>query len=74
MKIINSQDIDKENIFSCFSPPLAKFLVEVKNIHFIDIQFNEITHKKCWVFCKSELLSKALDEWGERGRTDNKIY
>lgn len=74
MKIINSQDLDKENIFPCFSPPLMKFLVEIKGIHFIDIQFNEYTNKKCWIFCKSNLLSNALEEWGVRGKTDNKIY
>ena len=74
MKIINSQDINKENIFLCFSPPLAKFLVEIKGIHFIDIQFNEVTHKKCWVFCMSNNLKTALEEWKIRGETGNKIY
>ncbi len=74
MKIINSQDIDKENIFSCFSPPLAKFLVEIKGIHFIDIQFNEVTHKKSWVFIMGKDLKEALKEWKIRGETGNKIY
>jgi hypothetical protein len=74
MKIINSQEIDKENIFLCFSPPLAKFLVEVKGIEFIDIQFSEKNNKKIWVFCRSNILNNALLEWTERGKTGNKIY
>ena len=74
MKIINSQDMDKDNIFSCFSPPLAKFLVEIKGIHFIDIQFNEVTHKKSWVFIMSDYLKESLKEWKIRGETGNKIY
>jgi len=74
MKIINSQDLDKDNIFPCFSPPLKKFLVEVKGIHYVDIQINEYTGKKAWIFVKSESLSRSLEEWSERGKTDNKIY
>lgn len=74
MKIINSQELDKDNIFPCYSPPLMKYLVEIKDIHFIDTQFNELTGKKTWVFCKSDLLEEALLEWTERGKSGNKIY
>lgn len=74
MKIINSQDLDKENIFPCFSPPLTKFLVEIKGIHYIDIQFNEYTNKKAWIFIRSQKLNDALIEWSERGKSGNKIY
>ena len=74
MQIINPQDINSNNIFPCFSPPLAKFLVEVKGIHFIDIQFNEKSKKKKWLFIMNEELKKCLNEWSERGKTGNKIY
>ena len=74
MQIINSQDIDSNNIFSCFSPPLAKFLIEVKGIHFIDIQFNEHSKKKKWIFIMNDLLKESLKEWSDRGKTGNKIY
>ncbi len=74
MKIINSEDMNKNNIFSCFSPPLTKFLVEIKGIHFIDIRFNEYTNKKCWIFAMSDSLKDALFEWKERGISGNKMY
>lgn len=74
MKIINSQDLDKDNIFPCFSPPLKKFLVEVKSIHYVDIQFNEYTNKKSWIFMRSQILDDALLEWSERGKSGDKIY
>jgi hypothetical protein len=74
MKIINSHKMDREDIFPCFSPPLAKFLVEIKGIEFIDIQFNQSTNKKSWIFAKSQKLDDALAEWKERKDNKNKIY
>lgn len=74
MKIINTQEMDKDNIYYCFSPPLKNFLVNIKGIHFIDETFNEKSKKSCWIFILSDFLSEALQEWTERGKTGNKIY
>lgn len=74
MKITNVQEMDKKDVFLCFSPPLKNFLVNIKGIFFVDETFNEKSKKNCWWFLKSDYLNKALIEWTERGKNNNKIY
>jgi hypothetical protein len=74
MKIINAQEMSKEKIFHCFSPPLKNFLVDVKGILFVDEFFNKKTKKSCWIFIRGAELNLALIEWTERGKNNNKFY
>jgi len=74
MKIINTGKMNHDDIFPCYSPLLSKYLVEIKGIEFVDIQFSEKNNKKIWIFIQSPILQLALTEWTERGKSGNKIY
>jgi chemotaxis protein histidine kinase CheA len=74
VNVHKSQELNETDIFRCFSPPLKKFLVEIKNIIFIDEKVNVHSKKICWIFIKSDDLNQALSEWKERGITNNKIF
>lgn len=74
MKITNTHEMNKEDIFPCFSPPLKNFLVNIKGIFFVNETFNDKSRKSCWIFIKSQQLENALEEWTTRGKTGDKIY
>lgn len=55
--------MDKSNFFYCYNPKLFKYLHEEKSLSFITIAKNPTTNKTFSIFCKSDSLQNALDEY-----------
>lgn len=49
-------------LFCCFSYPLVCFLTKNK-IEYEIVALNEKTHKKMWIYIKTQKLCNALIEW-----------
>lgn len=67
-------EIEKRNLFPCYSPPFKRFLEKEKGILYIDKKKNELVDKTCWYFLKSEEFNDALIEWRIRKIQNNKFY
>lgn len=59
---------DNSKYFSCYSPNLKKYL-EGNGFEIINSFINFKTEKICWIFEKTDELSKFLTIW-----TNNKIH
>ena len=51
------------NYFFCYSKTLHRFLHERYNIQYICAAYHETTHKKFWLYERTELLKQAQEEY-----------
>lgn len=74
MLVSNIESLESQDLFSCYSLPLKRFLCEYRGIQFIGVKRDEETAKNIWYFTRTDELASALGEWADRKITGDLFF
>lgn len=72
MRINNIEDIEKSNLYYCYSLKQYKFLLK-NDIDPLRVAFNNRTNKFMGIFVKTKVLSKLLKKWSNAGKRGERL-